>query len=239
MLLVFGVCGILGLDIFAKVFAGVFGLGAVLAFALKDSVNDFFCGIYLRFNRHLDLGTYIEVVRADASVLGEIDIADGETDVNYKLPTGRELIGFVCKKGGGAAFAVGDWGEFCDDITTDDVLAFALVSRDSQWIHTDIERATAQFGGLVVHGALTASRVSALFGNVFPGSGTIYLESGINFKKMVIAPNKITVRATITEYTEKGTKGKMRLAVEITNQEGDIVAEGHALLLVAVTATSG
>jgi len=65
MLLVFGVSTILGFDIFGKIFAGVFGAGAVLAFALKDSVNDFFCGIYLRFNRHLNIGTYIEVVKEE------------------------------------------------------------------------------------------------------------------------------------------------------------------------------
>lgn len=158
--------------------------------------------------------------------------------VSYTLPTGRELIGFVHKTNGPGAFAVGDWAELSDEVTTEDVLAFALISRDCQWIHCDIAGATAQFGGLVVHGALTCSLVSALLGNVFPGSGTIYLENGINFKKMVIAPNKITVRATITEYTEKSAKGKMRLAVEITNQDGDLVAQGHALVLVPLTAIS-
>lgn len=65
LLLVFGVSNILGFDIFGKLFAGVFGASAVLAFALKDTVNDFFCGIYLRFNRHLDMGTYIEVPKEE------------------------------------------------------------------------------------------------------------------------------------------------------------------------------
>jgi small-conductance mechanosensitive channel len=72
MLLVFGVSAIFGFDIFGKIFASVFGAGAVLAFALKDTVNDFFCGIYLRFNRHLNIGTYIEVIRREESFEGKI-----------------------------------------------------------------------------------------------------------------------------------------------------------------------
>jgi len=89
MLLVFGVSGILGVDIFAKIFAGVFGAGALLAFALKDTVNDFFCGIYLRFNKHLDIGTYIEVVKQD--VQGKI-VEFGFLQSRLRDTNGKEYI---------------------------------------------------------------------------------------------------------------------------------------------------
>jgi acyl dehydratase len=154
--------------------------------------------------------------------------------ISYVLLDGRTLVGQVSKIRDAEdavpeLWQICDWGELADVISAEDVLAFAQVSRDVQWIHTDRERAKAAHGGLVVHGALTSSLVSALYGNVMPGPGAIYLESHVSFKKMVIAGQCITARATIASYAPNGI---MRLDTRVTNEEDVVVAEGNSVLLV-------
>ena len=160
--------------------------------------------------------------------------AHGPIPVPFMLPDGRTLIGRVSKirnpqDAHPALWQAGDWGELTDVISEQDVLAFARVSRDVQWIHTDIERAKAKFGGLVVHGALTASLISALYGNVMPGEGAFYLEAEIAFKKKVLAGESITARATIASFAANGV---MCLDNLVTNAAGDEVAIGKGKVLV-------
>jgi acyl dehydratase len=56
----------------------------------------------------------------------------------------------------------GPWGESVD-VTQEMVDAFAELTGDHQWIHSDVERARAgPFGGTIAHGFLTLSLLPAL-----------------------------------------------------------------------------
>jgi len=64
----------------------------------------------------------------------------------------------------GSEVGVGEWRE----VTQDMIAAFAEVSGDRQWIHTDVERARAEspFGATVAHGFLTLSIMPRLLADV-------------------------------------------------------------------------
>ena len=61
-LLILGVSGIVNLDIFKHVVTSAGLVTAVVAFAMKDTANDFLSGVYMRFNPKVDLGDFIVVV---------------------------------------------------------------------------------------------------------------------------------------------------------------------------------
>ena len=57
-------------------------------------------------------------------------------------------------------------------VTQDQVNAFAEVTGDRQWIHTDPERArTTPFGGTIVHGYFTLALAPVLLAEVLPLDG--------------------------------------------------------------------
>lgn len=64
-------------------------------------------------------------------------------------------------------------------ITQVDIDAFADLSGDHQWIHTDPERAAAgPFGGTIAHGMLTLAKTPALANTVFRIDG---MAMGVNY----------------------------------------------------------
>ncbi|MHB8285052.1 MAG: MaoC family dehydratase, partial [Caulobacteraceae bacterium] len=64
-----------------------------------------------------------------------------------------EVAGLV-----GQELGVSDWFV----IDQDRIDRFAEVTEDRQWIHVDVERATAEIGGAIAHGFLTLSMLSAM-----------------------------------------------------------------------------
>jgi acyl dehydratase len=78
----------------------------------------------------------------------------------------------------GQELGVSRWHE----VTQERVDAFARVTGDRQWIHTDPERAAqSPFGGTIAHGYLTLSLIPVLLAEAFPmkGFGTV-LNYGLN-----------------------------------------------------------
>jgi acyl dehydratase len=68
-----------------------------------------------------------------------------------------------------------DWVE----ITQDQVNRFADATGDHQWIHVDVERATAgPFGGPIAHGYLTLSLAPGLLPQIMEVSG---ISMGVNY----------------------------------------------------------
>lgn len=161
------------------------------------------------------------------------------TEVNYRLANGHQVTGLVCRvrdpKNSSVLWRRGDWGELSRRITEKDILRFAQLSQDTQWIHTNVDRATEKFGGLVAHGIFTVSLVSALYGNIFPGPGTdvnaliaYFLQADLRFKNIVKAGDRITARATITRFKPNGV---MYLNTVVTRGDGEIVVEGSSRLM--------
>lgn len=144
----------------------------------------------------------------------------------------------------GKELGVSSWVEV-DQVMID---AFARTTRDEQWIHVDVDRATREspFGGTVAHGFLTLSLVAGMayeIGTAPPG-----LEASINygldkvrFLSPVRAGSRLRLRSVLTGLEEKApAQWLMRTTatVEIEGHERPaLVAEGIVLLIMSSTGT--
>ena len=91
-------------------------------------------------------------------------------------------------------------------ITEADIVLFAGVSGDNNALHLSEEfAATTRFGGLIAHGFLTASVISAAVANRLPGKGTICLSQPLNFRAPV-RPGQ-TVHACVCVSTRHRVPG--------------------------------
>ena len=73
--------------------------------------------------------------------------------------------------------ATSDWV----DITQERINWFADVTGDSQWIHTDPDRAAAgPFGSTIAHGFLTLSLCVPMLYEVLPSTGEMVVNYGVN-----------------------------------------------------------
>ena len=109
----------------------------------------------------------------------------------------------------------------------EDITKFAEVSGDYNPLHLDEAFAAGtKFAGRVAHGMLTASFISAVFGNQFPGPGCIYMSQTLKFRAPVRIGDTVMVEVTLT-----GLRRSRRLATFRTiARVGDkVVIEGEAL----------
>lgn len=75
----------------------------------------------------------------------------------------------------GAELGVSDWHR----VTQEQVNTFAEATGDDQWIHVDVDRATAgPFGGTIAHGFLTLSLCPVVLAEVLDVRG---LSMGLNY----------------------------------------------------------
>jgi acyl dehydratase len=127
----------------------------------------------------------------------------------------EELRGLV-----GQEIAVGDWFT----VTQDRINAFADVSQDHQWIHTDPERAKGEspFGTTVAHGFLTLSLLSYLHSRAVQINGNVRmsLNYGLNrvrFTSAVKSESRIRTRSVLKELSElpDGVRLTWSITVEI------------------------
>lgn len=124
---------------------------------------------------------------------------------------------------------VGDTGSFSKVVSEADVKAFAGASGDINPLHFDEEYARKSvFGRRVAHGILTAAIISTVLGGEIPGLGTIFVELQIKFLKPVYFGDTMTARGTVTEIINPK---RVRLMVSCTNQHGDDVALGSAVVI--------
>ena len=125
--------------------------------------------------------------------------------------------------------AVGDAASLQMTIEEDDVELFADVTGDINPVHLDEEyAATTPFGQRVAHGMLAASMISAVIGTRLPGPGAIYLGQELRF----VAPVHFgdTLTATAEVLTRREDKPILELATTVTNQRGEAVIEGKAVI---------
>ena len=111
------------------------------------------------------------------------------------------------------------------------IRAFADVSGDTNPMHLDPGfGGLTRFGGPIAHGMLSASFISAVIGTRLPGPGAIYLSQSLRFTAPVRAGDVITARVEVVElYPERR---RVRLSTVCSNQEGQVVTTGEALLVV-------
>lgn len=114
-------------------------------------------------------------------------------------------------------------------ITETDVVLFAGLSTDINPIHINDEYAKSTvFGGRIAHGILVSGLISATLANKLPGPGCIYLGQDLKFT----APVRIgdTVTATVEVSALREDKKIVTLSTTCTNQRGEVVITGSAVL---------
>ena len=124
-------------------------------------------------------------------------------------------------------------------IDQDRVNGFADATGDHQWIHVDVERATAgPFGGTIAHGYLTLSLIPMLGSQVFsletPGAKLNYGVNKVRFPHPVRVGSRIRDHVTMGEVTDlpTGKQPTVRHTIEIEGQaKPACVAETVVLLL--------
>lgn len=125
---------------------------------------------------------------------------------------------------------LGDNAEFAKTITETDVYLYAGITGDINPAHINETVAKeSMFKGRIAHGMLTAGLVSAVLGVQLPGPGTIYLSQELRFTAPVRFGDTIKATVTVVEIIEE--KNRVKLETICTNQNGDIVLKGFALVM--------
>jgi acyl dehydratase len=112
----------------------------------------------------------------------------------------------------------------------EDVIAFAKVTGDNNPVHLDEDYAAAtMFKKPIMHGMLGASIFSKVFGTLFPGEGTIYLNQNIQFTRPMYAGDQYEAQFEIVEIDSE--KHRAKITTSIVNIEGKTVILGDATLM--------
>jgi 3-hydroxybutyryl-CoA dehydratase len=124
---------------------------------------------------------------------------------------------------------VDDSASITRTITEADIVAFANLTGDVNPVHLDAEYAAkSMFGERIAHGMLVAGLISAVLGTQLPGPNSIYLGQELKFTAPVKIGDTLTVTATVTE--KRDDKRIIKLRTTATNQRGEIVLDGNAVI---------
>ena len=124
---------------------------------------------------------------------------------------------------------VGDSASFSKTITEGDIVTYAGLTGDFNPVHIDSEFAKeSMFKERIAHGMLVSGFISAVLGYHLPGPNTIYLAQEVSFKLPVKIGDTVTAVATVTE--KKDEKRIIKLKTTVTNQRGEIVVDGSAVV---------
>ena len=133
----------------------------------------------------------------------------------------------------GQEIGVSDWHV----IDQDRVNMFADATGDHQWIHVDVERATAALGSPIAHGYLTLSLLPMLSSEVLKVSGTTrginYGSDKVRFTNMVPVGSRVRLKQKCLSVKEKsgGKQMIVEATIEIEGQERPaLVAETISVL---------
>ena len=127
------------------------------------------------------------------------------------------------------------------EVSLEDIYHFAEFTGDKFYAHTDEEAAKKNpfFEGRVAHGYLIVSFAAGMF--VDPDFGPVLANYGVDNLRFLTPLNhgdSMTVRLTCKQKTLRGDSGygEVRWDAEITNQDGEIVAQYDVLTMVATDA---
>jgi 3-hydroxybutyryl-CoA dehydratase len=126
--------------------------------------------------------------------------------------------------------AVGQTAEFTKTVTETDVVLYAGITGDFNPAHVDaVAAGKGMFGGRIAHGMLSAGFISTVLAMKLPGPGTIYLSQQLRFTRPVRIGDTVTARVEVVEVMPKR---RVRLATTVSNQDGETVIDGEAVVMV-------
>jgi acyl dehydratase len=133
-----------------------------------------------------------------------------------------------------AGIEVGDHAEIVRRVADEDIAEFVDAVGDYNPVHSDRAYAAGTvFKAPIAPGIWTAGLISAVIGTRLPGPGAIYLSQTLKFLKPVMFGDVITARVDVLETNRE--KNRMRLRTLCTNQRGEEVLSGEALVMPSKT----
>ncbi len=125
---------------------------------------------------------------------------------------------------------IGEEASFSKTITETDVYLFAGISGDFNPVHVNEEYARqTPFKTRIAHGALPQSLIAPVLGMKLPGLGTVAVEIRCRYKAPTFFGDTITAKATVAEKLQE--KRWVRMDLHWTNQRGETVAAGEAVVV--------
>lgn len=111
-----------------------------------------------------------------------------------------------------------------------DVIDFAKVTGDNNPIHLDEKMASKSiFKKRIIHGFLAGSVFSKVFGTLWPGKGTIYLDQSLKFKRPMFIDTEYIANFEVLEIDDRN-RAKIKTNI-IDNKSGNIVIDGLAFII--------
>jgi acyl dehydratase len=128
--------------------------------------------------------------------------------------------------------SIGQTAEATKVFTQEDLQEFLTLVNETNSIFTDQVHAQALgFRDVILPGGLMGGMVSDLLGTQLPGRGTNWLKQKYHFLKPAYPNDEITAKVEIIRLRPE--KDLVNLRTTLTNQNGEIVVDGEALVWVS------
>ena len=125
---------------------------------------------------------------------------------------------------------IGDTFEHHFSFSQEEVVLFAKVTGDNNPVHLDEEYASKTlFKRPIIHGMLGGSVFSKVFGTMFPGEGTIYLNQNLQFLRPMLVSTNYTAQFEVLDIDRE--KHRATVSTIVINEEGKKVIDGSAILM--------
>ena len=117
-------------------------------------------------------------------------------------------------------------------LVTDELIrSFAEISGDHNPLHLDDEyAANTRFGKRIAHGMLSGAFISAVLGYEFHERRIVYLSQTMRFVSPVFIGDTVTTTAIVKQIREE--KGIVSLDTNCSNQDGETVVQGEAVVMI-------
>ena len=120
--------------------------------------------------------------------------------------------------------------EFSRRFSQEEVSQFSILSQDDNPLHLNSEYAMASgFKKPLVHGVLLLSMFSRIFGNLYPGRGSVYLSQSAEFLRPAYVDELILARVKLDGIHPAKKTGSF--LTECFNEAGKKVLSGRAEIL--------
>lgn len=107
---------------------------------------------------------------------------------------------------------------------------FAAATGDDNPLHHDAAyAATTPFRRPIMHGFLGASVFSKVFGTLFPGPGTVYLEQSLVFKRPMYVDTPYTSVCRVVSVDRPAHRAVV--ATVVHDERGRTTLEGQAVIM--------
>lgn len=122
---------------------------------------------------------------------------------------------------------IGQEASFEKVFTQKEIFTFSELIGDLNPMHVDANYAEqTEYGGVIIHGMLTASLFSTLVGMYLPGKYCLYLSQDIKFKKPIRPNEKIKVTGKVKNKIN--SLNILEIETQILNESGEIAVSGEA-----------